>query len=207
MRESQNSIGESSEEKKMEARAFAELVTYIESSIEEHNYFFKLSELRLLYERLLQDFGILKEINKVRFKKQILSHFPEAQVQSDGKKIILIFEKGMEQMLQQAYNCNYKDDAFVLSKAAKIIQEDMINSKNFHFTGTFPPNCQEDSIPTNRKYFISMLLNGSSIKNQDSVESQSSLTICQTILFNCKRISPRQQLATQKRLNHHYLCI
>ncbi len=94
LRESQNSIGESSEEKKMEARAFAELVTYIESAIEEHNYFFKFSELQSLNEKHLQDFGILKEINKVCFKKQILSHFPEAQAQSDGKNIVLIFEKG-----------------------------------------------------------------------------------------------------------------
>jgi len=36
LRESQNSIGESSEEKKMEARTFAELVTCIKSSIEKH---------------------------------------------------------------------------------------------------------------------------------------------------------------------------
>ena len=184
----------------MEARAFAELVTYIESAIEEHNYFFKFSELQSLYEKRLQDFGILKEINTVCFKKQILSHFPEAQAQSDGENIVLIFEKGMEQILQQAYNCNYKDDALVLSKAAKIIQEDIKNSKHFHFTGTFPPNCLEDSIPTNLKYFISMLLlNGSSIKNQDFVESQSSLTICQTILFNCKRKSPNSATSHYKK--------
>jgi len=38
MRESENSIGESCEEKKMEARDFAELVTCIESSIEKYNF-------------------------------------------------------------------------------------------------------------------------------------------------------------------------
>ncbi len=30
----------------------------------------------------------------VRFKEQILEHFPEAQGQSDGNNIILVFEKG-----------------------------------------------------------------------------------------------------------------
>ncbi len=43
-----------------------------------------------------------------------------------------------------------------------------------------------------------MLLNGSS-KNQDSVESQSSLTICQTILFNCKRKSPNSATSHSKK--------
>ena len=39
--------------------------------------------------RRVKDFGSSKEVNKVRFKEQILSHFPEAQAQSDGKNIIL----------------------------------------------------------------------------------------------------------------------
>lgn len=54
----------------MEARAFVELTAYIESSVEEGTFFFKLSELRSLYESRLKDFGISKVINKVRFKEQ-----------------------------------------------------------------------------------------------------------------------------------------
>ena len=175
----------------MEARAFVELLTYIETSIEEGVFFFKLSELRHLYENRLRDFAISKEVNKVRFKEQILSHFPQAQAQSDGKNIILVFEKGMQQMMKQAYNCNYEDDALILCKAAKIIREDIINSNGFQFDGSFPPNCQQNSVPINLKYLVSMLLNGSSIKDQESIESQSSLTISQAILFNCKRRSTK----------------
>ncbi len=81
--------------------------------------------MRFLYESRLKDFGIPKEINKVRFKEQILSHFTEAQTQSDGKNVILVFEKGMQQLLKQAYNFNNKDDALVLSKAAKIVREEV----------------------------------------------------------------------------------
>ncbi len=44
--------------------------------------------MQFLYESRLKDFGISKEINKVRFKERILSHFPEAQTQSDGKNIV-----------------------------------------------------------------------------------------------------------------------
>ena len=70
--------------------------------------FFKLSELRFLYESRLKDFGISKERNKVRFKEQILAHFTEAQAQSDGKNIILVFDKGMQQLLKQACKSNYE---------------------------------------------------------------------------------------------------
>ena len=90
----------------------------------------------------------------------------------------------MQQILKQAYNCNYEDDALVLSKAANIVREDIQNSNCFQFSGSFPPHCQQDSVPTNLKYLVSMLLNGSSNTDQDSVESQNALTISQAILFN-----------------------
>ena len=133
----QSASENSFEKEKMEARALVELLTHIESSVEEGNFFFKLSELQFLYESRLKDFGISKEINKVRFKEQILSHFAEAQTQSDGKNIILVFEKGMQELLKQEYNNNYKDDALILSKAAKIIRKDIFNSSSFHFNGNF----------------------------------------------------------------------
>ena len=78
LREIQNASSKSQEERKMEARAFVELLTYIENSVEDGEFFFKLSQLRFLYESRLKDFGISKEVNKVRFKEQILEHFPEA---------------------------------------------------------------------------------------------------------------------------------
>ena len=45
------------------------LLTYIENSVEDGEFFFKLSELRFLYESRLKDFGISKEVNKVCFKE------------------------------------------------------------------------------------------------------------------------------------------
>jgi len=40
-------------------------------------------------------------------------------------------------MLQKAYNCNYKDDSLVFSKAAKIFKKIMINSKSCYFFPIF----------------------------------------------------------------------
>lgn len=70
----------------MGARVFVELLT--ENSVEE-GLFLKLSELWYLYESCLKDFCIYKQVNKVCFKEQILSHFLEAQGQSDGKTFFL----------------------------------------------------------------------------------------------------------------------
>ena len=51
--------------------------------------------------------------------------------------IILVFEEGMQQILKQAYNSKYEDDALLLSKAAKIVHEDILNSNGFQFSGSF----------------------------------------------------------------------
>ena len=88
-------------------------------------------------------------------------------------------------MLKQTVNtCKYENDALILAKAAKIIRDDIANFNAFNFDGYFPPNCQQNSLPTNLKYFISFLLNGPNIGLE---ESQSCLSISQTILFNCKK--------------------
>ncbi len=60
----------------------------------------------------------------------------------------------MQQILKQAYNYNYEDDALVLSKAAKIVREDILNSNGFQFIGSFFPNCQQDSVPTNLSFYV-----------------------------------------------------
>lgn len=59
--------------------------------MKEGTFYFKFSALCQLYESRLLDRGMGKEINKVRFKEQILKYFPHAQEQSDGKNAILFF--------------------------------------------------------------------------------------------------------------------
>ena len=87
----------------------------------------------------------------------------------------------MQQIWKQAVNLNIENDAIVLSKTAKIIHEDILNSDVTEFNGSFGADCQQQPFPTNFKYFVSMLLNGCTIEDQDS---QSCLTISQTIAFN-----------------------
>ena len=146
----------------MEARSFAELLLHICKK----DFLFKFSA-----KHSMSYFGIAKEITKVQFKEHVLLHLPEAQAQSDKKENAAC-------LVKQAVNHNYEDDAIVL----KIIHEDIFNSNVTEFNGSFCADCQQQSVPTNLKYFVSMLLNGCMIKDQDS---QSCLTILQTIIFNC----------------------
>ena len=78
MRQRKSSSSSQMEEKKIQARAFVELITHVENCVEGGQFYFKFSSLRELYENWLLDLGIHKEINKSRFKEQVLQHFPHA---------------------------------------------------------------------------------------------------------------------------------
>jgi hypothetical protein len=156
LRKRKSTDGSPTKEKKIEARAFIELVNFIEASVEEDVFYFKLSELRHMYIERLMALGVQKEVNKVRFKEQVVGFFPQAQVQNDGKYLVLVFDQGMKQLLKKAFT-DYEGDAAVLAKAAKIIREDIFTSAGFHFDATFPPNCQETSVPTTLKMLVDAL--------------------------------------------------
>lgn len=187
--------------KKTRARAFAELVTYIENEVEEGTLLFKFASLWHLYESRLADFGIRSEVNKVCFKEQILKHFPYSQEQSDGKNLILVFEKGMQQMLKQAMETDYEGDALILAKAARIVREDIFRSCGFNFSCSFPPDCQKNSVPANLNS-MAMLMKGADLKDQDFKDSLACLTASQIILLNCKKRARRDKKKTSSRSRH-----
>ena len=168
----------------MKARALVELFTYVENCVEDGTFYFKFSVLHQLYEMRVRYLGVEKEINRSRFKEKVLAYFPQAQEQSDGKNKILVFEQGMQQMLKQATACDYEGDAVLLAKVAKIVRKEIASYKSFSFDGKFPSGCQHGSVPSTLKMLVSMLLNGANIKDQDSTDSQATLTVSQTILFN-----------------------
>ena len=120
-------------------------------------------------------------------KEQVLAYFPRAQEQSDGKHKILVFDLGMQKMMKQAMACDYEGDALLLAKAAKIVRRDVVLHNSFKFDGKFESGCQKESVPSTLKTLVSMLLNGANLKDQDSIDSQASLTISQSILFNFKK--------------------
>ena len=99
---------------------FTELVLYVKS------------ELRQKYQKRLTSLGIAKKLNKRHFKDHILQQFPQAQEQSNGKNIILIYQQGMQDIIRQASSCDdFEGDAMILGKAAKIVRKKIFSSDNF----------------------------------------------------------------------------
>ena len=190
----ENQPFQNTEEKMKESIALVELTTYIEKSVNSGTLLYKLSELHSLYVNRLENMGVSKMINKTRLKSCLLDHFPDAQELHDGRNTIIIFKEGMRNMLRDALRKrDFSEDAAVLAKAATIIRKDIFSHQGFNFTGSFPPHCQEDSLPTSLRSLISMILKGPSLKDADQHDSQACLTAAQTILYNTKKGGIREK--------------
>lgn len=170
------------------ARAFAELVCYIESCIENSEYIFKLSQLHGLFEDRLSNLGVGKSINPTRLKKQLLEHFlGDCQEQLDGKKVLLVFNDGLRKLLKESLSTrDLESEAIAIAKLVKVIRQEIFDWNPFNFSGSFPSNCQSQSVPTILKTLISMLLNGPNVQHNGVAESQVCLTLSQLVYFNVK---------------------
>lgn len=177
-------------EKMDESRAFVELVEYIDRYVDNGTKLFKLAELHSLYVTRLADLGIDKMVNKTRLKSALLAHYPKeaVQEQTDGKNTVLIFRDAMAALLKEALKKrDFSEDVKILAKAATIIRKDMFANKGFSFSGSFPLDCQKESIPSSLTSLVSMIVNGVNIQDQGKAECQACLTVCETIVFNTKK--------------------
>ena len=93
---------------------------------------------------------------------------------------------------------DFESEAFLMTKLVKLMRKEIFDMSSFQFSGNFPSRCQENSVPTILKTFISMLLIGPNLQHQDDHESQACITISQLICFNTKS---KRSCAES---NHHY---
>ena len=138
VRQREQELQGSNQDKQMKARALVEIITYVENCIEDGVFYFKFSVLHQMYENRLKNLGFDKGTNRNLIKDKLLAYFPQAQEQSDGKNKILVFEQGMQQMLKQAMAIDYEGDALLLAKVAKLVRKEIVNYEGFHFDGKFP---------------------------------------------------------------------
>ena len=152
-----------------EARTFAELISFMESSAESGT----LSSLHDLYVSRLRNLQVDKSVNKTRLKNRIIAHYHgEIQEQTDGKNTVLVFNQGIETLLKDALKKrNCEEEAFSFVNAAKFIRNDVFQMPGFSFSGEFTSECQLKSIPPSLMCLVSMLLNGPNIESQDFQES------------------------------------
>lgn len=183
----EHNSSENDERERNKARAFAELVAYIETSLEDGIYLYKLSELHYLYVQRLKELNEDINVNKTRLKDKLLDYFADMglQEQTDGKNKILVFPEGMQQMLKDAlHDHDYENEAILFTKVAKIVREELF-SVNTEFNGCFERGCQDALTPITN-LLISMLMYGPNIEGAPEY-SQACLTVSQLLLFNFKK--------------------
>ena len=186
------------EEERAKARAFLELCTYIELSVRDGIFFFKLTELRGLYTDRLKALGVHEVVNPTRFKELILEYFPGLQVQHQKNYIVIAFKEGMQDILKQAMDENIEEGVATLAKAATIVREDIFGAEEFVFDGSFPRDCQQKYVPTSLKTLVSMLLYGTNIQDQKAMDTQACLSISQMLFLNCKKNTKSKCVTSRK---------
>lgn len=78
--------------KSVEARYYAELISYIENKIGDGQYIFKMADLHSILCDSRRSLGIETEVNRTRLKDKLLQHFEnQCQEQSDGRQKLLVF--------------------------------------------------------------------------------------------------------------------
>ncbi len=144
----------SEDQKRGKCMAFANTVSYIENCLKNRTFIFKLSEVHKVYNENLCDLGLESSVNKTRLKIELLEHFQNSaiQEQSDGKNTLLVFPEGMQELHQKVEMLSdYKFQALQIARVAKHIREEIFGHENFNFCGSFPKNCQSNSVPYSLK--------------------------------------------------------
>ena len=166
--------------------AFAEVVTLMEDlRTEDIVPVFKLTDLACMYKTRLEQLCADVEgwIHTSRLKEK-LSVLLDLQEHSQGKRIILTFNKDIGSALRKA--CNFDDDAMHLACAAQIVRKEIFE-KNYVFGGSFKSSCEQDVIPPSLMALVRMILDGPNIKHQSGVAAtttRAALSISQLLMFN-----------------------
>lgn len=167
--------------------ALAELIYFMEESQDdsEGNPVFKLRDLSKLYAERLEQMGVevSQRIHSTRLKERILKQCPDLQSYKDGREIMLAFNKHVGAVLRKASEPRYDDNAMILSRAAKVICQELLKMEKSQFDGTFSSNCQENSVPPSLRSLIEMIMGGTGIR-AESCNGNAALSISQLIRYN-----------------------
>ena len=141
------------EEKKIHSSAFSAVLSYIDESIdalttENTNCVFKLSDLRKIYEDRMLELcpdTTSPYVHSTRLKERLLAQLQDMSAYKRGRDVYLAYNHVVGEALSDVC-CNYDDDAFILSQAAKIIRRDILKKKNKAFDGSFDKDSQESFV-------------------------------------------------------------
>jgi hypothetical protein len=125
-------------------------------------------------------------VNTTRLKESILLTFPEISAHSQGRDIILASDRNVGDAIRNANKQDPDVDAMHLAKATKIVRKEILKHHQ-PIKGTFPPDCQDISIPPSLKAIVCMTLKGPGSRHtaiEEVNSNQASRSISQLIIYN-----------------------
>jgi len=190
--------------------AFAQLVEYMSDCRRDNSTaaVFVLSELAKKYQNRLKQLGVScdSRVNTTKLKNRLLSHFPGMRAQLHGKEVLLVFSEDIGDALSTACQVDSDLDALHLVKAAEIVRRDIFNM-SYKFNGTFPIDCQENSVPQSLIALVKMILEGPNIDNQSDCTVKSTpaaMSVSQLLVFNTvKHVRKPSDSAEPCKLRHN----
>ena len=94
-----------------------------------------------------------------------------------GRDIYLMFKDDAGNALANAYEYDIDSDVVSIVQAARIVRKGTcMFQAHQSFSGSFPDNCQQDSVP---QLLLTMILEGPSI---EELSSKSSASVCMQFL-------------------------
>ena len=132
----------------------------------------------------LNDFGIeTMRVNSHHLKNRLLGLCLEIRSFNQGRDCYIAFDEDIGDILKDAKERNYDDDAVVLAKPADIIRCEFRTEVSWSLDQT---DCQEECIPKTLLRFIQVVLRGTNIQTDagNSSTKQADLTISQLIMYN-----------------------
>ena len=184
------------------SRVFLELANYVKKEVNS-------GTLYSLYESRLGDLGKCEISKQDRAKGALLGILQGSSRivrRQKGRNTFLVFKEGMRNMIQDALKKrDFSEGALILARA---IKKNIFNHEGILFNESFPEKCQDKSLPSSLKTLISLILNGSNLKNQEKQRPQACLTIGQATVLNAKKRStadpeakPRHSLEREPQLS------
>ena len=126
-----------------------------------------MNELYHLYSARLVSLGVDRYVHTSMLRASLLSAIPDLKEKNTSNNHIdLAFDCDLSKAMLEISSHDCNSEVILLSQAAKILCRYTLE-KNNNFTGSFPPECQEESVPTILLTFMQMVLDGPGItKNQ-----------------------------------------
>jgi hypothetical protein len=149
---------DTSELEKIHALCFGELVSYIESYLENSAPMFAMSDVTKMFKGRLKQTGAESvPVHSTRLRKRLLNTIPDLISSFKGKEYVLCFDRDVGRAMETA--CTYDSDALDLVKVANLIRRELAKVENT-FNGYFQDGCQNASVPLLLQSFIGMVING-----------------------------------------------